>query len=217
MRSLPTVRLIFRWLLSLFMFAGAALIFIELAEDIWFKEGFDWDAPLMLDIHRYSVPWLDKVMELITLTGSQGAVVLAGGSAIWLWHWRQQRFEALTLVIAVAGSVILNTLLKQWFARPRPAVFPPVTIEHSFSFPSGHTMTSVAFYGLLAILLWRAHHRGWAILSCVWVLAVALSRVYLGVHYPSDVIGSLALGVLWISTVMIIHDWCQRQAVNASG
>ena len=202
----PIFRLLSRWLFSLTVVAGAAAIFVELAEDVWLNEGFSWDAPLMLDIHGYSAPWLDTVMKGITLTSSGVAAVFAGGLAVWLWRWRQQPLDALTLVVTIFGAVAINTLFKLLFARPRPTVFPPLTVEHSYSFPSGHTSTAVAFYGLLAVLLWRAHHRGWALLSGVWVLAIALSRVYLGVHYPSDVLGSLALGAIWISAVMVVHD-----------
>ncbi len=198
--------LLSRWLLSLVIVFGAAFTFLELAEDVWLKEGFSWDAPVMRAIHRLSTPWLDTVMKSITFTASGAAVVLAAGIALWLWRWRRQRLEALTVIVTLTGSVIINTLLKLAFARPRPDVFPPLTVEHSYSFPSGHTSTAVAFYGLLAVLLWRAHHHGWALLPGVWVLAVALSRVYLGVHYPSDVLGSLALGVLWIFAIMFVYD-----------
>ncbi len=199
-------RLLSRWLFSLTVVFCAAVVFLELAEDVWLKEGFSWDAPLMRDIHRLSTPWLDTVMKAVTLTSSGVAVAVAVGIAVWLWRWRQQPLDTLTLVVTIFGSVTINTLLKLLFARPRPAVFPPLTIEHSYSFPSGHTSTATAFYGLLAVLLWRAHHRGWAVLSGLWVLAVAFSRVYLGVHYPSDVLGSLTLGVIWISVVIVVHD-----------
>lgn len=161
----PIFRLLSRWLFCLTVVVGAAAVFLELAEDVWLKEGFSWDVPLMLDIHRLSTPWLDTIMKGITLTSSGVAIILAAGLAVWLWRWQQQPLNALTLVVTISGAVVINTLLKSLFARPRPAVFPPLTVEHSYSFPSGHTSAAVAFYGLLAVLLWRAHHRGWAILS----------------------------------------------------
>jgi undecaprenyl-diphosphatase len=182
-----------------------------LAEDVWLKEGFSWDAPLMRAIHRLSTPWLDAIMKGITFTASSAAVVLAAGIALWLWHGQRKRLEALAVIVTLTGSVAINTILKLVFARPRPDIFPPLTVEHSYSFPSGHTSTAIALYGLIAVLLWRAHHRGWALLSGLWVLLVALSRVYLGVHYPSDVLGSLALGVLWIFAVTFVYDGYQRR------
>jgi membrane-associated phospholipid phosphatase len=207
--------LLSHWLLSLVIVFGAAFIFLELAEDVWFKEGFSWDAPLMRDIHRASTPWLDTLMKGVSLTGSGGAVALAAALAVWLWYGRQQRLEALAILVSVAGSVIITTLLKQLFARPRPDVFPPLVVEHSYSFPSGHASTSTAFYGLLAVLLWRAGHRGWAVLPAGWALVVAFSRVYLGAHYPSDVLASLALGIVWLFALMVVYDRYRRRVMSA--
>jgi undecaprenyl-diphosphatase len=211
--------LIYRWILSLIVVLGAAFVFLELAEDVWLKEGFSWDVPLMRDVHRLSAPWLDTLMQGVTLTASALVVTAVAGIAIWLWRGRRNKLDALTMIATLAGSVIINTLLKLVFARPRPDVFQPLTVEHSYSFPSGHTSTAIAFYGLLAVLLWRANHRGAALLPGLWVLAVAFSRVYLGVHYPSDVLGSLALGLIWLSAVMYVHDryWdrARRRALAA--
>ena len=198
--------LLSRWALSLIIVFGAAFIFVELAEDVWLKEGFSWDVPAMRAIHRLSTPWLDVAMKSVSLTASALVIILVAGIAFWLWHWQRDMLNALTLIVALGGSVVINTLLKVVFARPRPDVFQPLTVEHSYSFPSGHTSTAIAFYGLLAILLWRADRRGGALLSGLWVLAVAFSRVYLGVHYPSDVLGSLALGTIWIFAVMLVYD-----------
>jgi len=84
-------------------------------------------------------------------------------------------------------------------------VFPPLTTETSYSFPSGHAMAAVAVYGVLALLLWQRGKRGWAVLAGAWVPLVAISRVYLGVHYPSDVLASLALGTIWLIIVWFTH------------
>jgi membrane-associated phospholipid phosphatase len=108
---------------------------------------------------------------------------------------------------------LLNSLLKLLFARPRPNVFPPLMAETSYSFPSGHTMSAVAVYGLLALLLWQRGQYAWALLPGLWVPLVALSRVYLGVHYPSDVLASLALGTIWLVIVWFTQT---RQHVNQS-
>ncbi len=212
----PFYSLLSHWLLSLILVFGAAFTFLELAEDVWLNEGFSWDVPLMRDVHRLSTPWLDTVMKSITFTASSVVIVLAAGLTLWLWRWQKRRLDALASIVTLSGSVAITTILKLVFARPRPAVFPPLAVEHSYSFPSGHTSTAVAFYGLLAVLLWRAHHRGLGLLSGLWVLAVALSRVYLGVHYPSDVLGSLTLGVLWVFAVMVVYDRYQHKAAPES-
>ena len=194
------------WLLALI----STWIFVDLAGDVWLKEGFTWDAPVMLAIHRYARPWLTQLMLVITSTGQSVAVIVLAIVLYWLWR-RERKLDALTALVSFVGAVAISTVLKLVFARPRPHVFPPLVPADTYSFPSGHTLAAVALYGLLAILLWRGRHRWWALLSAVWVLVVGLSRIYLGVHYPSDVVASLALGTLWLVLIMAGHDRLARR------
>jgi undecaprenyl-diphosphatase len=196
------------WLFSISLMIGLTTIFADLAEDVWFKEGFAWDAAVALAIHQFSRPWLDVVMKVITQTGNLGAVGLVIGLALW-FYWRRQPRKAILLVTTFGGAVVLNTLLKLVFARPRPLIFPPLVLETDYSFPSGHAVAAISLYGLLAVLLGRQRHYGWALLAGVWVLAVAVSRVYLGVHYPSDVLASLAIGGLWLFGAFFVFDWVE--------
>jgi len=96
--------------------------------------------------------------------------------------------------------------VKQEFGRPRQHVFPPVDVEHTFSFPSGHTLMAVGVYGFIAVLLWQREHRFLATLSGLWVLIIAISRVYLGAHYPSDVLASLAVGTFMLVIVQFVDQ-----------
>jgi len=114
-------------------------------------------------------------------------------------------------LVSFGGTVALNIMLKALFTRPRLQLFPPLVVETSFSFPSGHTMVAVAFYGLISILLWRKRQYAWAILAGVWVFLVGLSRIYLGVHYPSDVLASLAVGTIWL---VLILSFFQERITN---
>lgn len=182
----------------------AVTLFLELAEDVWFREGFAWDAPIMLAIHSLSQPWLDTAFKLVTETAGPLVAIAVLITAVLLWRQRQW-IMALLFPISFVGVVVLNTLLKAVFSRPRPTLFPPLVTETSYSFPSGHAMSAIAFYGLLALVLWHHRHYGWAILAGIWVPLVALSRVYLGVHYPSDVLASLTLGTVWLSIVWFVY------------
>ncbi|MGB9592762.1 MAG: phosphatase PAP2 family protein [Anaerolineae bacterium] len=197
---------LFRRVVGLSVAVIAAALFFELAGDVWLKEGFAWDVPIMVSVHRLSHPWLDRLMLCITQTGAAGIGVVLLAAFSFLWR-RRHKLAALTMVLSVVGAAAMNAGLKLLFARPRPIVFPPITSETSYSFPSGHTLTSAAFYGLLAVFLWRWGRRGWALFSALWVLLVGFSRIYLGVHYPSDVLASLALGSLWLFAMASAYDW----------
>jgi len=205
----------FTWLLRLGLLLGCAMIFAGLAEDVWFKEGFALDAPVALAIHHFSQPWLDIVMSAITEMGSTGAIVLVSGLALW-FYWRRQPHQAAFLFGTFGGAMALNTFLKLLFARPRPQLFPPLVVETDYGFPSGHALAAVVLYGLLAVLLWRRRHYGWALFAGGWVCAVAVSRVYLGVHYPSDVLASLALGGVWLFMAFTVYDWYTQRTPTAS-
>ena len=192
------------WLAALGLLLTAVSLFLELAEDIWLNEGFSWDITLMLGIHSLSQPWLDKVFWLITQTAGPLIILPLVGTAVWFWRHGEQT-TAILFMASFAGALLLSGLLKLIFARPRPDLFPPLVVEHSYSFPSGHTMSAIAYYGLLALVLWQRGRRGWAILAGLWVPLVALSRVYLGAHYPSDVLASLAVGTIWLVIVWFTY------------
>lgn len=193
------------WYVRLSTILGLLIVFAALAEDVWFKETFAWDAPVALAIHQFRRPWLDLAMRAITQTGKLGALAFVIGLTLW-FVWRQQFHAAVTYAISYGGALALDTLLKLWFARPRPQLFPPLVTETGSSFPSGHTITAVAVYGLLAVWLWRYRSPGWALVAGGWVVIVALSRVYLGVHYPSDVLAAGVLGVLWLFALLAVSD-----------
>jgi len=184
-------------------------IFVELSEDIWFKEGLPWDTSLMLAIHSIHRPWLDIVMLIVTSTGGSLLFVSVVAIAAWLYIKRRV-FDMLTLLISFGGAGVISDLLKLVFARPRPDLFPPIIAVSGYSFPSGHTASAVAVYGLLAILLWRQARYVPAVFSALWVMVVGFSRIYLGVHYPSDVLGALAVGGLWVFAVFAWRAWYVR-------
>ena len=200
----PPRGMVLRWLIGLGTLLALVAVFTELAEDVWFREGFAWDAPLILALHQFSRPWLDTVMRVVTQAGQAGAIVVALTLAGW-FLWRRRTLDAATVAISLVGATALNMVLELLFARPRPALFPPLVVESGFSFPSGHVTASVAVYGLLAVFLWRQGHRAWAIVAGAWVLVVAVSRIYLGVHYPSDTLGSITFACLWLWAVVAIR------------
>ena len=191
-------------ILILLLMLSAGFLFWELAVGIVAGESFAWDESLMLAAHSTSQPWLDKLFWAITQTAGPLVLIPVTITVVVLWR-RSEKTAAMLVITSVAAGFVLSSLFKLKYARPRPDLFPPLVVEHSYSFPSGHTLTAVTFYGLLAILLWQRGHHFWGIIAGLWVLLVAFSRVYLGAHYPSDVLASLALGVIMLFLIMIVY------------
>jgi len=212
-RQTRPVQLLIRWLLGLGVVSALMFVFAKLAEDVWFQEGFSWDAPIILAIHQLGSPTLDLFMRFVTQTGELGAITVAIIMAGWFLS-KSRRIEAYTVVVAFGGAVTINSLLKLLFARPRPSLFPPLVVERGFSFPSGHVTASMAVYGLLAVVLWQNKQYGWSILSGLWILLVAVSRVYLGLHYPSDTLAAIAFTSLWVIAVVFAQTAFMKKAEN---
>jgi undecaprenyl-diphosphatase len=163
-----------------------------------------------LQTHR-SVP-LTKAMFVFTFFGSTGAVsciaIAFGLYLIW-----QRRFAWLAVVVSsVFGGMLLNRLLKYAFQRPRPRFNDPLLTLTGYSFPSGHTMMATALYGALAVYLCTANsdrqhrkqHIVIVIAAAVLIGLVGFSRMYLGAHYLSDVLGAMAEGLAWLSLCLTV-------------
>ncbi len=176
---------------------GGALALLAASDEL-----FALDRAAMLALHSLTAPWLSAAMRAITVSAS-APVAAAVTLAIAGWWWRSRlRLEAALLLITMAGSAAFGQGLKALLARPRPDLFAWLTTATSWSFPSGHTLTAVVLGGLVAGLVGR-RRRGWRRVAlwaaaAVWTALVGLSRIYLGVHYPSDVVASVVIGGLWL-------------------
>ena len=187
-------------LVELALAAALLGVFAGLAGNVISGQAFAFDLPVISAVHHLSSPWLTVVMQATSATASTlGTTALA---LVLCAHWWQvgRRPEAITLAVTLAGSAALGEALKLVFARPRPHLFSWLTTATGWSFPSGHTLNAVTLAGLLIWLVGRRLN-GWRrvvlnIAVALWAALVGLSRVYLGVHYPSDVLGSLAAGGL---------------------
>ena len=157
----------------------------------------DQAAFVVADRWRAATPWLTKLVYGVTFFGSLMFFVPASLIAPYWMRRRGYGRHALALLLAMGGGWALNELLKAWFHRPRPTS--ALLFQLGLSFPSGHAMMSTAFYGCLAWLLWREYGRwGWAAALLVWAVLIGLSRVYLHVHYLTDVLAGFAGGVGWL-------------------
>jgi undecaprenyl-diphosphatase len=154
--------------------------------------------------HEHATPALTQVMRVLTFFGSVGFVAAASSGVAIFLIVRKRWYQVLMLALAVGGGSLLNILLKHFFHRQRPVLENPLLTLASYGFPSGHTMGSTLFYGTLAIFVaqlvrtWR-----WRVLA-PWIAALAvaligLSRIYLGAHYLTDVVGAIAVGLAWLA------------------
>jgi undecaprenyl-diphosphatase len=166
------------------------------------------DERLRVALHGHATPGLTTVMIAASRLGGPSWLVPIGialATAFLFWGWPR---GAVLVIVTLSGAGLLNTLLKQSFARARPEAFFDYPLPESLSFPSGHAIFSASFFGGLAVLLTdRIRSRPLQVL--IWVIAVSLillvgaSRVYLGVHYPSDVLAGYAVAVFWIVGVAL--------------
>ncbi len=163
------------------------------------------DVEIASSIHSLVVPFLTAVMRFVTWTGEPIAAGVTLCLVVLLWL-RSRRDLALLFAVSVGGAALANEGIKRLFRRPRPDLFAPLAREIGYSFPSGHTTTAGALYGLAAVLLVRSGHRTSAALLLFWVLLVGFSRIYLAVHWPSDVLGSLLFSSAWLLIVVGGYD-----------
>ncbi|UOV03420.1 phosphatase PAP2 family protein [Pseudoxanthomonas mexicana] len=195
-----------RRLLLLFLCLLAPLwLFVELADEIHELEDFYFDDALLLQAHALSGPTLDRFFVVVSALGYQWGVVPAD-IALTLGllvarRWREATFAGVSL----GGSALLNMATKQFFQRDRPALWESIAPEHTFSFPSGHAMGSATLAMVVVLLCWHTRFRWPAVaLAALFALTVGASRIYLGVHYPSDILGGWAAGIAWVSGVYLV-------------
>jgi len=148
-------------------------------------------------------PFFTAAMFPVSFLGSPTTVLVVGLALVVYFAWRRKWYEVSVLVIAVGGAQLLDFLLKAIVVRQRPILSDPLLTLTSYSFPSGHVMGSMAFYGLLAHVAMRRVRR-WrtrvtiSMSAFVLILLMGFSRMYLGVHYLSDVLGGYAAGFVWL-------------------
>lgn len=170
----------------------------ELAEEVHEQERILFDEPLLHFAHAYAGTGLDRLFLWLSRVGYGYGVVPADLLLVAALALRRHAREAVFAVFALGGSALLNMGAKLWFARARPTLWESIAPESTYSFPSGHAMGSATLACVLVALAWNTRWR-WPTLwlSGAFVLGVGLSRVYLGVHYPSDILAGWASALAW--------------------
>jgi len=176
----------------------------------------DWGFAQM-DSLRAAHPWLTPWVFRLTFFGSVMFFVPASLLVPLVLHRRGYGRYAVELLLAMGGGLALNELLKAWFHRDRPTT--ALIYQYGLSFPSGHAMMSMAYYGCLAWLAVQHGGRwGWAALLVAWAVLIGCSRMYLHVHYPTDVLAGFAGGTAWLVLLRTgIHlFWKEEKKLEAN-
>lgn len=182
-------------------------IFVWLGREMRAGDTLRFDEAIRNWVHQFASPGMTTCMKVISM---MGAPLLAVALLITFLVFARLRWKraAFWLAIAMAGALVLEASLKYAYHRIRPpAYFVPEPA--SYSFPSGHSLVSFCFYGVLAGLLTdRIKSLPWRIslwtAAAVLVIAIGLSRIYLGVHYPSDVLAGYLAATVWVGTVIVL-------------
>ncbi len=177
----------------------AAIAFLEIADLVRQGHATGLDRAVSLRVHELDSDRIDRVMKAFTVAGEIRTIVLEAAMLAAVLLWQRARALCFLLIAVVSTSILLNWLLKTYFHRTRPDLFFEIVAPLSYSFPSGHALISSAAYGAMAIVLARYVPKlRWVlyVLTAALVLCIGLSRIYLGVHWATDVLAGYSAGAL---------------------
>lgn len=205
------------------LLASSLWVFSEIAEAMLEGEIHEFDKRLLLAFRNpadLSDPigpgWLEEMMRDFTALGGTAVLSCISLAVVGYLLLSRKRHVAVMVMLAVGGGILLSHLLKWGFDRPRPDLVPHITQVYTQSFPSGHAMLSAVVYLTLGVLLvrTRAETRVKIYLLSLAIFAtvlVGVSRVYLGVHWPSDVLAGWAIGAGWALVWWLVMLWMQSR------
>lgn len=179
-----------------------------LCTEVWEKEVFSFDRSFLLWIHQFANPQFDRIFLFFTALDDPPTVVTIFIITI-AWLVMKRRYsDGIRFTIVCAGGVLINQVMKLFFAKPRPKLWHRLITETSFSFPSGHAVGSMVVYGFIAYILAKEMQQHKHIIyaaASLLIIAIGLSRLYLGVHYPTDIIAGYGIGFIWLITCMKVR------------
>lgn len=196
------------WQLLILLLAGVylpLLIFILLAVEIWQHQGgLTWDVAILMAIHATSQKSLDLFAATFTQLGTRWGVIPATAilslALLYLKRWRSLTYFLITMI----GCGFINITAKALLHRVRPSLWEYPALS-DFSFPSGHAMASMTFVAALVILTWGSR---WCLrmllFGGIFVVIIAWTRLYLGVHYPSDILAGWMIAIAWAISVNLL-------------
>jgi len=210
-------------LIPIFLFSVGSWGFIEIADEVLEGEAHATDERLLLLMRESGAPqnpwgpeWLEELARDVTALGGIGVLSFVTVFSVGYLYLRGDKRAALFLLLSVLGGILLSSLLKSGFDRPRPDLVPHGSYVYTASFPSGHSMMSAIVYLTLGVITARSESqnliRVWLIGCCVVVtLAIGISRVYLAVHWPTDVLAGWSAGAAFAGICWFISQSMSRK------
>ena len=181
--------------------------FASLVGEYHEKAVFPFDAPILDTLHSYTTPSLDRFFIIMTRLGYLWGVMPLDVMVLVFLLFRRRFRDGLFFGIAIIGSAVLNIVAKNHYARLRPDLWLSIAPETTYSFPSGHAMGSITLAMTLIILCWPTRARWPSVIGgIVFVVLVGTSRVYLGVHYPSDILAGWTAATAWTFGIYMLVD-----------
>jgi len=210
-------------LIAVMLVVGGSWLFVELADEVVEGSTHIIDERLLLALRNpadladpLGPPWVEETMRDFTALGGGAILSLLTASLVGYLVIQRKYRAALLLALAVIGGMLLSQFLKSSFGRPRPDLVPHGSYVYFTSFPSGHSMMSAATYLTLGALLARLQERRQLkiyvlLLAVVITVLVGISRIYLGVHWPTDVLAGWTAGTVWAVLCWLVMWWLQHR------
>ncbi|HEV7646035.1 MAG TPA: phosphatase PAP2 family protein [Pyrinomonadaceae bacterium] len=219
---LPKVFIKMIEVLGLGLFVGLILATICLAVFIWLADKIFSGSTMAFDesirdwVHQVSSPTLTQLMILASFIGSFSFLFPLGILVFLILLYLRRKRALILFLLTMAGELSLEPVLKNFFHRARPTAFFDYLAPASYSFPSGHAFAALCFFGILAWLI-TSRLQNILLRVLIWVFAILLifwigiSRVYLGVHYPTDIIAGYLTAFVWVMTIALGDLWFRRR------
>lgn len=189
------------------LFVLPLIFFLQIVDEVRENETLWLDEGILREINKISGPELNGVMSVLTNFGGALWVIVAVIVGCVILTKKRIYESAVLLATGVGGAFLINLILKASFQRDRPMLWERIVTENSYSFPSGHAMVSGALGLCLIFILWRTRWRWYGLIAGVtYILIIGFSRLYLGVHYPTDVAAGWFVSSIWVFLVILVLD-----------
>jgi membrane-associated phospholipid phosphatase len=196
------------FIILLLVLITAVTVFALAVDMVFIKKTTTLDEDVFSYVGRHVTPGRTRFMSFITFFGNHMFLIPANLALLTYYFFKKRKWLSIRVVALALSSLCLKFLLKLFFHRDRPAI-PLLHKVDGFSFPSGHALIGVSFYGLLIYITWYEVKNKWwrtfiILFLAAMILVISFSRIYLRVHYVSDVLAGLAMGFIWLTVSLWI-------------